>query len=739
MQSSTCTVPHGCLLMIVCFGCRFWPAPRPNYLLVKANVQNLQQRCRFDVRLLVPALSFVWHHQVQGRPLLSGSASLEMAIAAAGTLETPDPSAAGFPSQRGLLLNECTIPNPATLSSSAKAMQLEVVLKFENGTCSVLSGTRAIHLDAHLHRWLNNSSPCITHRNRDTQVILPENDQCAPMATALLDVNPVIHTDGYNSHPAVVDGCLHLAASLAGRVQESSSTLGVPVGAQSYLSKGEASPSIHGKFYSNCNLAQVLNDGSVSNHHMMTACAAVPLPPLVTIKHLKARQTSRRSAHLWAAPSHFALAVKPGSNQLVHGSIAPALMYQVLWQADTAAARWDWERKLITRHASVAVIASQNGRTVPQLATVATSTAANPAPPLLRLLSHLREIIASSGALEVQKLRLETRGGLQEGALPLSRVNYPAAAAWGMTRAAASEVAGMDWAMIDLDTCAVGSELAASEPSDASGTIVRHGIVVRPLLGQLAPLRRSSDTLCMTGHMCRILVTGGLGGEAAFHAEHSKHKASCKRCNGSVLAGIGTLLGTWLSLEVQTCLTLLGRVGYFNDSIAELMLSEAPVTTLRCNAAHTNEVAAACAHGGTQLAAVLHAGGVLQDGLLHKQTSASMRAVLASKLAFVAHTAATLLHEGVQTVHLFSSIAAFLGTPGQSNYAAANSALNAWASVMQQHGMQGKHDAMFCSETQFLVRGPPYPPPTVVCKSTRTPYTPPHPTKDHTALQCNCK
>ncbi|KAK9864440.1 hypothetical protein WJX84_006132 [Apatococcus fuscideae] len=76
---------------------------------------------------------------------------------------------------------------------------------------------------------------------------------------------------------------------------------------------------------------------------------------------------------------------------------------------------------------------------------------------------------------------------------------------------------------------------------------------------------------------------------------------------------------------------------------------------------------------------VLHAGGVLADGLISKQTPAKLRAVLAPKVngaLNLHHQAACLPLAGLV---LFSSVATLLGNAGQSNYAAANGCLDAFA------------------------------------------------------------
>lgn len=83
-------------------------------------------------------------------------------------------------------------------------------------------------------------------------------------------------------------------------------------------------------------------------------------------------------------------------------------------------------------------------------------------------------------------------------------------------------------------------------------------------------------------------------------------------------------------------------------------------------------------------ATLVHAGGVLEDALLPKQTLGSLRRVFAPKLAGLRNLAGALAAAPPAAVALFSSIASLLGSPGQGNYAAANAALDSWALAAQR-------------------------------------------------------
>lgn len=82
---------------------------------------------------------------------------------------------------------------------------------------------------------------------------------------------------------------------------------------------------------------------------------------------------------------------------------------------------------------------------------------------------------------------------------------------------------------------------------------------------------------------------------------------------------------------------------------------------------------------------IINSGGVLNDSIFAAQTGSSFRAVLAPKLASAG--AHRLLQQPIHQIQLFSSSASLFGNPGQSNYAAANAALEGWASSNKASGM----------------------------------------------------
>jgi surfactin synthase thioesterase subunit/NADP-dependent 3-hydroxy acid dehydrogenase YdfG/aryl carrier-like protein len=90
---------------------------------------------------------------------------------------------------------------------------------------------------------------------------------------------------------------------------------------------------------------------------------------------------------------------------------------------------------------------------------------------------------------------------------------------------------------------------------------------------------------------------------------------------------------------------------------------------------------------GQRWTAVFHLAGVLADGVLAKQTRAGVVAALDPKIRGALH-----LHEltrglTLEAFVLYSSTSALLGAPGQSNYAAANAALDALAAHRIARGL----------------------------------------------------
>ncbi|MEL6223569.1 MAG: type I polyketide synthase, partial [Cyanobacteria bacterium J06627_8] len=163
-----------------------------------------------------------------------------------------------------------------------------------------------------------------------------------------------------------------------------------------------------------------------------------------------------------------------------------------------------------------------------------------------------------------------------------------------------------------------------------------------------------------------ILITGGLGAIGLAVAERMAQH------------GVPhiTLLGRRSpSTDVQTRLDAIRHHG------TEVQVVQADVT----QAHELSQVLETMQSSGYRLRGVIHAAGILQDGMLVQQTWEHFQHVLAPKML-----GAWTLHQLTREMPLdffvmFSSVASLIGSPGQGNYAAANAFLDGLAAYRKAH------------------------------------------------------
>ncbi|SDM36922.1 Acyl transferase domain-containing protein [Allokutzneria albata] len=220
------------------------------------------------------------------------------------------------------------------------------------------------------------------------------------------------------------------------------------------------------------------------------------------------------------------------------------------------------------------------------------------------------------------------------------------AAIAGLVRSAQSEHPGR-FLLVDTD------DLSAVRAVDEPEIVVRSGQVTVPRLQPVpvgvAPVWSQDDC---------VLITGGTGTLAHLVAKHLVAEHGVRR------------------------LVLIARSEVDPDFVASL---DADVTAVRCDVTDRAAVAAVLAEH--PITAVVHTAGVLDDGVIESLTPARMAGVAAPKVLGAQHLDELTRDRELTAFVLFSSAAGVIGTAGQGNYAAANSALDAIARARHAVGL----------------------------------------------------
>ncbi|WP_414514556.1 SDR family NAD(P)-dependent oxidoreductase [Nostoc sp. PCC 9305] len=286
---------------------------------------------------------------------------------------------------------------------------------------------------------------------------------------------------------------------------------------------------------------------------------------------------------------------------------------------------------------------------------------------------YLLQALVKKMGITPPQLWVITRGAVADGA---GLVQSPL---WGMGKAIVKEHPELQLRLIDLDLQenyrlsqnpldALFTELTS--PDEENQIAFRNGMrqVARlvPYRGKQNPNQADIPIRPDSTY----LITGGLG-------------------------GLGLLIAHWLVERGAKHLVLMGRRGTNEQSdrqIQQLQAQGVSVMVMQADVSVQSQVAEVLAEIGRShppLHGIIHAAGVLDDGVLLQQTWERFQRVMAPKVEGAWNLHALTQALPLDFFILFSSAASVLGSAGQANHCAANAFLDALAHYRHQLGLSG--------------------------------------------------
>ncbi|WP_327117581.1 SDR family NAD(P)-dependent oxidoreductase [Nocardia sp. NBC_01730] len=274
----------------------------------------------------------------------------------------------------------------------------------------------------------------------------------------------------------------------------------------------------------------------------------------------------------------------------------------------------------------------------------------------------------SSERLEDSRLVVATR---RATGVAGESVDLAAAAVAGMVRTAQSEHPGRI-VLLDHEGILDADVVRSAIESNQGQMAVRDSRMFVPRLSGGVPTEepQSSDQGAMFGNGT-VLITGGTSGLGAVMARHLvavhgvEHLLLVSR-RGEAAAGVAEL-------------------------VAELTDMGAEIRVAACDVGDRTSVAAVLSSIGAEypLTAVIHSAGVVDDATLEKLTAEQIDRVLAPKVDGALNLDDLTRGHDLAAFIMFSSVASTFGAPGQGNYAAANSFLDGLAGARRAQGLPG--------------------------------------------------
>lgn len=285
---------------------------------------------------------------------------------------------------------------------------------------------------------------------------------------------------------------------------------------------------------------------------------------------------------------------------------------------------------------------------------------------------HLVQALAKAGWSKFPRLWLVTRGAQPVEPMPAS-LELAQAPLWGLGRVIALEHSELSCVRLDLEPSGdvnevqdLFEELWLQDKEDE--------VAFRQGVRKVARLvRRTSQApvnqLLVHGDSS-YLIAGGLG-------------------------ALGLKVAHWMVEQGARHLVLTGRSGASSatqEAVSQLEQAGAKVLVIKADVSNPEDVARVLEEvkaSQPPLRGIVHAAGVLDDGVLLQQTWDRFAQVMAPKVKGAWNLHALTKDMPLDFFVCFSSVASLLGSPSQGNYAAANAFMDALAYHRRVLGLPG--------------------------------------------------
>jgi NADPH:quinone reductase-like Zn-dependent oxidoreductase/acyl carrier protein len=218
---------------------------------------------------------------------------------------------------------------------------------------------------------------------------------------------------------------------------------------------------------------------------------------------------------------------------------------------------------------------------------------------------------------------------------------------------------------------------------------------LQPLPARVFTFGRAADAfrhMARAAHIGKIVLDLDAVAPAAGMTERPVSADATYLITGG-LGGLGLTTAEWIVEQGGRHLVLVGRhppdtaaagrLAPLRESGAEIVVEQADVAQREQIARVLDRIADTM----PPLRGIVHAAGVLDDGMLLQQDRSRFARVMAPKVAGSWHVHTLTVHQPLDFFVLFSAGAAVLGLPGQGGYSAANTFVDALAHYRRARGL----------------------------------------------------